>query len=197
MEIALLTKGPPQVAPDRTDEDLVRDLATGSTAALDALMARHGRAVATLLDRTLHDRSWIDDISQETFVRVFRRASTFRPGMTFKPWLYAIALNLSRDQNRRWGFWKRFLRTHPIREVAPAAPDTERVRLVREALSDLPEDFREVLVLCEIEGLSYAEASEATGSPAKTVSSRLARARDRFREAWLRRHPGEGADELR
>ncbi|KAF0243399.1 MAG: RNA polymerase sigma-70 factor ECF [Planctomycetota bacterium] len=197
MEQSLLTKGPPQVVPDRTDEELVRELAAGSMGALDGLMARHGRAVATLLDRTLHDRSWIEDLSQETFVRVFRRASTFRAGTKFKPWLYAIALNLSRDHNRRWAIWKRFLLRAPAREAAPPAPDEERVRLVREALSDLPDDFREVLVLCEIEGLSYAEASEATGCPAKTVSSRLARARDRFREAWLTRHPGEANDDLR
>lgn len=179
------------IAAEPTDEELAQDLARGRVSALDALMSRHARAVATLLDRTLRDRSWADDLAQETFARVFRRAATFRPGERFRPWLYSIALNLARDQNRRWALWRLFMkRSRPV-EGAPAPPDSERAREVREALSELAPRFREALVLCELDGLSYEEAAQAAGTSPKTISSRLARARAKFRDAWLRRHPEE------
>jgi RNA polymerase sigma-70 factor (ECF subfamily) len=81
--------------------------------------------------------------------------------------------------------------------MEPAAPDapllaTEARELLAQALGQLPEDFREVIVLRELEGMAYREISSVTGVPIGTVMSRLARARERLQEALCQRRSQEG-----
>jgi RNA polymerase sigma-70 factor (ECF subfamily) len=133
-----------------------------------------------------------DDVVQEAMLRAFRGFSGFR-GENARAWLLTIVRNCwrnrSRDVARR--------RHEPLPEddeapLASAEPGPEALALrasearrLRALIGRLPEDFRETLLLREIEDLSYREIAEATGAPIGTVMSRLARARTLLKALWL------------
>jgi RNA polymerase sigma-70 factor (ECF subfamily) len=144
-----------------------------------------------------------NDLAQETFVRVYNHRASFKHGARFTTWLYTIAANLARN-HRRW------LGRHPsvsldaesentgqsIGDVLPSTdppPDsaalaTERAAAVRAAVEKLPADMREVIILCEWEDLSAAEAATILDTTPKAVDNRLYRARNLLRERlkqWL------------
>jgi RNA polymerase sigma-70 factor, ECF subfamily len=185
---------------DRAD---MQRLAGGHDAALNDLMARHARPVFQFLCRMLGNEDDANDLAQETFVRVYRHRASFRPGARFTTWLYTIAANLARNHHR-------WLGRHPsisldaesetlgqsIGDVLPSSdpsPDraalaTERAAAVRAAVEKLPADMREVVILCEWEDLSAAEAAAILDTTPKGVDNRLYRARNLLRERlkqWL------------
>jgi RNA polymerase sigma factor (sigma-70 family) len=130
-----------------------------------------------------------EDIVQEAFLRAFSAFEGFR-GEDAKPWLLTIVRNssmtlLKRNRNTRatLGF------EESLQDQSEHPPDPEEILMmscdrqqVRQALEQLPLDFREAIVLREMEGLSYKEISSTIGVPLGTVMSRLSRGRD-----WLRR----------
>ena len=137
-----------------------------------------------------------DDIVQDAMLRAFRAYDSFR-GDNVKPWLLSIVRNCfltAAGQSRR----ARTVPIEPDGETAtddPAlvadAPDPEAAairadegRRLGAAVARLPQEFREVLVLREMEDLSYREIAQITGSPIGTVMSRLARARAMLKERW-------------
>jgi RNA polymerase sigma-70 factor (ECF subfamily) len=178
-------------------------LAGGHDPALNDLMARHGRPVFQFLCRMLGNEDDANDLAQETFVRVYQHRASFKPGAKFTTWLYTIAANLARNHHR-------WLGRHPstsldaesettgesLGDVLPASdppPDsaavaTERAAAVRSAVERLPADMREVIILCEWQDLSAAEAAAILDTTPKAVDNRLYRARnllrDRLKE-WL------------
>lgn len=185
---------------DRAD---MQRLAGGRDAALNDLMARHARPVFQFLCRMLGNKDDANDLAQETFVRVYQHRASFRPDARFTTWLYTIAANLARNHHR-------WLGRHPsvsldaesettgqsIGDVLPSShpsPDeaalaTERAAAVRAAVEKLPADMREVVILCEWEDLSAAEAAAILDTTPKAVDNRLYRARNLLRERlkqWL------------
>ena len=187
-------------ARDRAD---MERLAAGHDAALNDLMERHATPVFHFLCRMVGNEDDANDIAQETFVRVFRARASFRPGEKFSTWLFTIAANLARN-HFRWrsrhpnvsleaetGEAEQTLgSTLPANDPTPneQALATERAVAVRAAVSKLPEDLREAIVLCEWEELSVAEAAVILKSTPKAVESRLYRARQTLREklkSWL------------
>jgi len=178
-------------------------LAGGHDAALNDLMARHARPVFQFLCRMLGNEDDANDLAQETFVRVYQHRASFKPGARFTTWLYTIAANLARNHHR----WRA---RHPnvsldaesettgqsIGAVLPAsdpAPDsaavaTERAAAVRAAVEKLPPDMREVIILCEWQDLSAAEAAAILDTTPKAIDNRLYRARNLLRDRlknWL------------
>jgi RNA polymerase sigma-70 factor (ECF subfamily) len=136
--------------------------------------------------RVCGDAALADDLAQETFVRVWRKLHTYRPGHSFRAWICRIASNLTIDALRRQK------PTVDIEQVSlpnpGSAPESlamqdERALAVRSAIAALPEQVRITLVLREYEGLSYGEIAEALDIPMGTVKSRLGDARRRLREA--------------
>jgi RNA polymerase sigma-70 factor, ECF subfamily len=136
------------------------------------------------------DRHEAEDLVQETYAKALRGFASFRPGTNFRAWIYRILRNTFLTS--RTGL--RASATVPLdsetnEEHLPIADDTpesiflERSdsALLREALDRLPVPYREVLVLCEVEGMSYQEISAAVGIPMGTVMSRLSRARRALR----------------
>jgi len=181
----------------------MRRLAGGHDAALNDLMARHARPVFQFLCRMLGNEDDANDLAQETFVRVYQHRGRFKPGARFTTWLYTIAANLARNHHR----WRT---RHPnvsldaesettgqsIGDVLPSsdpAPDgaavaTERAVAVRAAVAALPADMREVIILCEWQDLSAAEAAAILNTTPKAIDNRLYRARNLLRERlerWL------------
>jgi RNA polymerase sigma-70 factor (ECF subfamily) len=188
---------------DAHDRDDMERLIAGHDAALNDLMERHATPVFRFLCRMVGNEDDANDLAQETFVRVFRAKASFRTNEKFSTWLYTIAANLARN-HFRWrarhpnisleteiGEAEQTLgSTLPANNPPPneQALAAERAKAVRIAVSKLPEDLREAIVLCEWQELSVAEAAAILETTPKAVESRLYRARQILRErlkSWL------------
>ena len=185
---------------DNRDDDLplIQAVATGDDSALDTLMQRHHAPLFTFVYRYLGNETEARDAVQETFVRVYFKAGTFRPRCRVKTWIYSIALNQCRDLARRRGRMPVMVRLdQPIgesgmpRQIADpgSMPDAianhaDRFLRLREAIDRLPERAKAALVLCAIEERSHKEAAEILGIAPKTVENLVYRAKARLRE-WL------------
>ena len=183
------------------EEQFLERLRRGEAAAFNRLVEeRHGDVYA-LLYRLTEDPEEARDLTQETFLQAFRHLSSFRGDADVRTWLYRIAVNQARN---RWRWWKRRRRDRTLSLDAPAhagsdAPlsaaleserdaDPERQALAREreralhaALKSLSRPYREVVVLRDIEGLSYEEVAAALDLNVGTVKSRLSRGRNELR----------------
>ena len=182
-----------------SDEELLLSLRGGATESLGILVSRWEaplfRFVSRLVDRPDDAR----DVCQETFLRVLNKAEAFRDGARFSTWMYQIALNLCRDQARKKRRWGLVMVTPSVREdaspreaVAPVSTDShpveamersERRLAVQRALTSLPSDQREVLLLKEYEGLKFREIADVLGVPESTVKSRMYAALDTMRSS--------------
>ncbi len=178
------------------DAELMRRVQGGDEAALGALMAQWELPTKRLLARILRNAADADDLAQEAFVRVWQNRARFHPGAEFRPWLFAIAVNLARNR-LRW--WRRRPQVE-LEEWEQAAIDSglgartaleqkEEAEAVRAAVGRLPLDQREALVLFSYEGLSHAEIAAAVGGTPKSVEAKLYRARMSLKAA-LRRWVG-------
>lgn len=162
----------------------------------EQIVQDHSARVFRLAYRLTGNRQDAEDLTQEVFVRVFRSLSTYTPG-TFEGWLHRITTNLFLDQVRR----KQRIRFDALPEDAEnrlpgtdAGPERawEQNHLdidVQAALDALPPEFRAVVVLCDIEGLSYEEISEMLGVKLGTVRSRIHRGRAQLRRSLAHRDP--------
>ena len=172
-------------SPDDTDDALVLRLADGCDGAMAALSDRHLRPVLACAWRILGDRAEAEDIAQETFVRLLRKAPEWQPdGPALRSWLLRVATNLCLDRRRVRA------RTAPMpddierfqdRDKAPIDDELAIRYAVRRAVDDLPDRQRAALVLVHFQGLSGREAADALGVSAEAVESLLARARRRLR----------------
>jgi len=153
--------------------------------------------VYTLARYLLRNTADAEDAAQECYLRAFRHFETFRGG-PIKPWLLAILRNVCRAEYARRGALAGMLDSlddaqqaaEGLWDEAGHSPETETLqRLDSEAMqrliTQLPDAFREAIVLREINDLSYREIADITGAPVGTVMSRLARARAMLRAAWL------------
>ncbi|EFV12786.1 RNA polymerase sigma factor SigE [Segniliparus rugosus] len=176
---------------DSSLEGTARFDATGQASDMpswDELVREHGARVYRIAYRLTGNQQDAEDLTQETFIRVFRSLHTYRPGV-FEGWLHRIATNLFLDQARR----KTKIRMEALPEdyerVPSGAPSPEDVvadadldPVLQTALDSLPPEFRAVVVLCDIEGLSYEEVGASLGVKLGTVRSRLHRARQSIRD---------------
>ena len=175
---------------------LVQRCAARDQAACAELVADHQRMVLQLAVNLLGDRDEALDLSQEVFFRVFRTIHRFRGQSTLRTWIYRIAVNQARNRRR---FWRRRHRADQVsldahmaahgdfESVTEPAPDRllaqkELAARIQRALDELPFDQRTVIVLREIDGLSYDEIAFSLGVAIGTVKSRLTRARQTLRE---------------
>ncbi len=162
----------------------------------EEIVTEHSARVYRLAYRLTGNQHDAEDLTQETFLRVFRSLGTYTPG-TFEGWLHRITTNLFLDQVRR----KRRVRIDPWgdeteRLPASAASTPERgfehANLdsdVQRALDDLPPEFRAAVVLCDMEGLSYEEIGVTLGIKLGTVRSRIHRGRALLRQSLAHRAP--------
>lgn len=168
----------------------------GDEAALGALMRRWELPLKRLLARIVFNARDAEELAQAAFVRVWEQRARFRAGAEFRPWLFAVGVNLARNRLRWWRRrpevaleeWLEF-------ETPPggggARSDLERRELaaaVQSAVAQLPLALREALVLQEYEEMSHAEIATALGCTAKAVENRIHRARGKLRTPlakWL------------
>ncbi|GCD21736.1 RNA polymerase sigma factor SigE [Cellulomonas algicola] len=163
----------------------------------EQIVRDHSARVYRLAYRLTGNRHDAEDLTQETFVRVFRSLNTYTPG-TFEGWLHRITTNLFLDQARR----KQRVRMDAMGDDSDryASVDSlgsperayEHGNLdhdVQRALDELPPEYRAAVVLCDIEGLSYEEIAVTLGIKLGTVRSRIHRARARLRDSLGHRAP--------
>ena len=162
----------------------------------DEIVRQHADRVYRLAYRLSGNRSDAEDLTQETFVRVFRSLADYTPG-TFEGWLHRITTNLFLDMVRR----RQKIRFDALAEdaserLASDEPGPERAYEqnnldpeIQRALDALPADFRAAVVLCDLEGLTYEEIALTLDIKVGTVRSRIHRGRVLLREALAHRAP--------
>ncbi len=185
------------------EQELVAELKAGSEQAFALLLGQYSHPIYSLMRRTLRDPADAADVTQEVFVKVFRNISSFHGEASLRTWIYRIALHEASNQRRWWSRHKRQELTIDAQvendegesfcmadalaakgaspyECAEHAQLGERVLA---ALRTIPEVFREVVVLREVEGFGYEEIAEMLDVNLGTVKSRLMRGRAALREA--------------
>ena len=153
-------------------------LARGDSSALSELYKVYGDKIFRYTYRMLGNRTDAEDVTSETFLRVLRRSAELRADGAFRTWLFRIARNLCIDK----------MRQHKLLELPPDAHYSgmeERSALkvaVHQALDELPLDYRDPLVLCDLEEMSAKEAADVLGISVPALKSRLYRGRRALRD---------------
>jgi RNA polymerase sigma-70 factor, ECF subfamily len=185
------------------DAALIADLKAGSEEAFGILIAQYHQPLYSLIARSLNDPADAADITQEVFIKVFRSIRGFHGEASLRTWLYRIALHEASNQRRWWSRHKKqeitidsptesdddesagfcLSATLADRRDSPFdhAAQAETRERVEAALRQLPEAFRTVVILREIEGFAYEEISEILNVNLGTVKSRLTRGRSALR----------------
>lgn len=183
------------------DRMLVERFKGGDASAFDQLVARYWDRIYAMVNQLLRNQQDAEEVTQDAFIRAHRGLVNFRGDSAFSTWLYQIATNLAR--NRYWYWWRR-KRDQSISFDAPVGPDNdstiaelipaeqetpedatvtqEFVNRVAECMEELNEKHREILILRNVQNLSYEEIAEILGISVGTVKSRIARARESLRE---------------
>jgi RNA polymerase sigma factor (sigma-70 family) len=172
-----------------SDGDLLRRFAQErDPAAFELLVRRHADAVWTACRGVLGSETDAEDAFQATFLVLAQKAETVR-GKSVGGWLHRVAVNAAlklRERSTRVAI----ATAEQLNALPAPAPDdsgTDLSALIQEELANLPERYRLPVVLCELEGLTHAEAAKVLGWPIGSVSSRLSRARTRLRDQLARR----------
>lgn len=178
---------------EQSDAELVRRTLCGEKSAYNTLVLRYQRQVYNLAYRMLGNAEDSGDLVQETFIRAYGALASFRQDASFLTWLYKIASNLCIDQLR-----SRKTRSalsldsereegrEPASEARCNAPEDMAVRgavqeVVHHAIQNLPERYRQVVVMRHLQDMSVEEIAQALDLPTGTVKTHLFRAREMLR----------------
>ena len=172
----------------------------------DEVVREHADRVYRLAYRLTGNAHDAEDLTQETFIRVFRSLSSYQPG-TFEGWLHRITTNLFLDMVRRRGRLRMEGLPEDTDRLPGGGPDPEQVYsdthfdpALQASLDELHPEFRAAVVLCDIEGLSYEEIGATLGVKLGTVRSRIHRGRAALRASLDRNRSaaraGRGTDAL-
>lgn len=176
------------------DRELVARCQAGELAAFEPLVERYRQRVWRLAYNVVRDREEAWDVVQEAFIRAYQALPSFRGQSAFYTWLFRIVMNVAADRVRQRAARGRAFGTERVPEEewdrvmadqgrAPddAALRTEDRERIQAALEALSEDHRAIIMLSDVEGLSYREIAEVLDIPMGTVMSRLHNARKRLR----------------
>lgn len=174
---------PATTHPDASDAELIRQAIDGHREAFAEIYRRYGALVYRFARMMSGSVATAEDVTQETFTVLLRNLRRYEPERAgLSTYLYGVARNVTRTRLRRE---RRFVRLEGTRDREPlSGPDpsavfeqSQRWRRLRQVIAELPSRYREVIILCAIHGLSYAEVAVILGTPVGTVRSRLSRAR--------------------
>lgn len=179
-----------------SDEDVMEQLQNGVIPAFDIIVHRFKDRLHNFLYRYTHNHEDCEDLVQETFLRVYKSRQSYKRIAKLSTWIYTIALNLAKTMYKK----KQRMKTFSIHEDESNPDDRafdiedttilqdEKLHLknsmgeLEKALAELNDDFREAIVLRDIQQLSYEEISDITDTPMGTVKSRINRARVQLQE---------------
>lgn len=202
---------PPPVNPPISDEQLLANYRNGDRSSFAQLVERYQRELFHFLVRFLGDRAAAEDVFQETFLQVHQSADQFDPQRRFRPWLFTIAANKARDLMRSQARRP----TSPLQAAINAndessgqfvdlmsasaeLPDeplerAETQARVRQAIMNMPENLREILLLSYFHQFPYKQISDILQIPLGTVKSRLHAAVAQFADRWKHMNKGTTA----
>jgi RNA polymerase sigma-70 factor (ECF subfamily) len=177
-----------------SDEILIEKFQKGDNYAFDQLVRRYKDPLLNFIFRFVGNLIEAEDIVQDTFYRVYKNKHYYKNVAKFSTWIYTIAGNLAKTELRRRKRRKIFsihrdtpgekewnlpdMESNPEKEVNTMVTE----KLIQNAINNLPNKFREVVILRDIEGFSYEEISEIIKVPLGTVKSRVNRARLRLQD---------------
>lgn len=162
---------------DEPDPGLVGAARGGDLGAFEDLVRLYQGHVWRLAFHLLHDSELASDATQEAFVRAYRFLPRYRGDSRFSTWLFSIARNCALDEGRKATRRKRLSERAEAEPVA-GSRDVDIGLEVREALSSLPMDLREPVVMIDMFGISYKEVAAILKAPEGTIKSRVHRARE-------------------
>jgi len=174
------------------DEELIVKVGQGDIRAFEILVSRYQKQALRAAQRFVCDRQEAEDLAQEAFLTIFRKANQYQPKASFKTWFFTILLNLCRNAAKK----KKpvYSGDSPDERSGESDPSSEFDRhelqkALAQAIYNLPANQRSAFILCHYENFSYAEAAESLGISVKAVESLLVRAKRHLREdlAWLRK----------
>ncbi len=185
----------PAVQPNDPDGPLVLAVLNGDHRAFEQLVERLRTRVFRFVLKQVRRPEEAEDLTQETFLEVFRKLANFRGASRFSTWVMGIALNLARNHRRKAPEYRFDMAAEDdVPETADSAPSPHQsletkafAGAVQEALSALPDDVREAVVLVSLDGLSYEEAAAIAETPTGTMKTRVFRGRKMMREAMARK----------
>lgn len=168
------------------DLELLSRTAQGDGEAFRMLYERYSGRIFSFVIRYTADYHEAEEIVQETFLRLHRKADSFKPSAKFSTWLFQIAMNLCRDRGRRLP--RRAISSEGIPEKAVSAGPLDDLRqaeakeIIEEVLKKLPDEERSVLLLRLHEDLTFDEIATIVGRSERTVRERMKQARKKFLE---------------
>jgi RNA polymerase sigma-70 factor (ECF subfamily) len=177
-----------------SDARLVEDARRGDRDAFGELVLRYERRLTRVILRFVSDLELAKDLTQETFLRAYERLDQFDPSRRFGPWLFRIGVNLTLDylrKRKRRGRWSLFSESPTEKLPDPAVPDPRKSldisQEVRTVLEQIPDKYKSVLVLRDLENFSTSDIAAILNRKEATIRWRLAEARNRFQKLWERR----------
>lgn len=181
---------------DLSDENLMTHFQQGVVEAFDILVDRYSTRLFHFVNKFVKDAHTAEDVVQDSFIRVYRNRHSYKPIAKFSTWLYTIAGNLARSEYRK----EKRRKTTPLYSTGPGKEEFElpisadvvdpnraaesriHAEQILKALREIPDPFREVVTLRDVQQLSYEEIAEITGLPLGTVKSRIHRGRSQLQE---------------
>ena len=169
------------------DAQLIDEVGKGNQAAFDILFSKYNNKLYASLLAFTKSQDLAEDLTQKTFIRVWKKIETFRGDSSLFTWIYRIAINLAKNefsskQAKNQGITDNIDDTYDL-ESSVSSPESHAIELesmqaVMDFIASLPTDLREAISLREFDGKSYEEIAQITGSPIGTVRSRIFRARE-------------------
>jgi RNA polymerase sigma-70 factor (ECF subfamily) len=176
---------------DDPDVELMRRFQGGDLGAFERLVRKYQRPLINFAYRFLHDQNDAEDMAQEIFLRIYSSARSYVPSAKFSTWIYRIATNLCLNELRRTrnraqdSLESKGLEDEPlnlpdnsIQSPYEAVAEREQIRIIRNAIDDLPPRQKTAVVLCKYQGFSYKEVAEIMQCSEGAVKSYLHRARE-------------------
>ncbi len=173
------------------DIELIQRCKAGAWEAFEMLVKKYQNQAINIAYSLLGSRPDSEDVAQESFIKIYRNISGFKEESRFSTWLYRIVINTAYDFLRRRKHPPLSLDNDDIKHAPFVLPqETEfqsNQELLNEALAKLPFEYRSVLILREVEGVSYQQIAEALKISIGTVESRLFRGRAMLKEFLLKK----------
>ncbi len=190
---------PPSQEHGPSDARLIEDVRNGDRDAFGTLVLRYESRLTRVIMRFVNDPDLAQDLTQETFIRAYERLDQFDPSRRFGPWLFRIGVNLTLDflrRRKRTGRWSLFSESPNESGMEPAVSDPRQKhdlsQEVHQVLDQIPEKYRMVLVLRDLENFSTSEIAAITDRKEATIRWRLAEARNYFQSLWEKRQDSLG-----
>jgi len=167
------------------DEDLMLQVRDGACEMLGVLFDRYQTPLFNFYSKLTGDRTLSEDLVQEVFLRILKYRQSYRPGTPFRAWVYQIARNARIDHFRKFPRERAF-EPEMLPPVVPrdSAQEHQEAELLHRALLQLPEDKREILLLCRFQELKYEEIAKLLGCELNTVRTRIHRALQELRKSF-------------